>query len=354
MSALRCRWIQVVLVAVAVASLRVAQAQPYSTPVGCENCISDWYYVDHGGNTDYDCQASTYSDHDGTDYSLRRGNSAINDGNEVVAARAGVVTVASDGNFDQCTACGGAGCGFDTPGGGFSNYVVIDHGDPPPECPSGSFELWTCTEDGGDRRRCIDGVDSTEACVWGCIAGEQGTDDVCAPPPDEDDDGSRGDTDCDDTRADVHPGALEVCGDAVDQDCSGDDEECPPTTSSAETTVATSTTGGEATSSQPPATTSDMTAGTGGQTSASGIHGTTGADSVVTGSGSVAQGASSGGAAAISTQLTTDGAAADAETRVESGCGCRLGSSALQASRAGWFALLLAAGRRRRRAFLNR
>lgn len=33
--------------------------------------------------------------------------------------------------------------------------------------------------------------------------------------------------DCDDADALVFPGAKEVCGDEVDQDCSGDDEVCP-------------------------------------------------------------------------------------------------------------------------------
>jgi hypothetical protein len=34
------------------------------------------------------------------------------------------------------------------------------------------------------------------------------------------------DTDCDDTDASVNPGAVEICGDGIDQDCSGADEVC--------------------------------------------------------------------------------------------------------------------------------
>jgi hypothetical protein len=34
-------------------------------------------------------------------------------------------------------------------------------------------------------------------------------------------------TDCDDSQASVHPGAEEICGDGIDQDCSGEDEVCP-------------------------------------------------------------------------------------------------------------------------------
>lgn len=35
-----------------------------------------------------------------------------------------------------------------------------------------------------------------------------------------------GGDDCDDERSDVHPGAVEVCGDGIDQDCSGADLPC--------------------------------------------------------------------------------------------------------------------------------
>ncbi|MBI3757503.1 MAG: putative metal-binding motif-containing protein, partial [Deltaproteobacteria bacterium] len=37
-------------------------------------------------------------------------------------------------------------------------------------------------------------------------------------------------TDCNDTNAAVHPGAAEVCGDGIDQDCNGADAVCVPTT----------------------------------------------------------------------------------------------------------------------------
>lgn len=429
------------LMGVALTSLQVARAQPYSSPVGCDDCISDWYYVDHGNTTDYNCQASTYPDHDGTDYSLRRGNAAINDGNEVLAARAGVVIVASDGNFDQCTACGGSGCGFNTPGGGFSNYVVIDHGDQdttyghmrngsimvqvgdsvacgqvighigssgcstgahlhfqprpkggrydvdpldpfegpcsptspslwheqgphrglpghaceveaPPECPLDSFELWTCTDDGGGRRRCIDGVDSTETCPWGCTSAAEGVDDTCALPPDADDDGSRVDTDCDDTDPGVHPGAVDVCGDGSDQDCSGSDEECSaPADSSATTGDATgdsTTTGSSATSSSATATSDNTTAAVGGVPGVT-ASATGGPSSALTTSSTTGSGASSGGAAASTTQATLDRAAT-----AEPGCSCRVAGASSRGNRALLFALVSIAGlalRRGRRYF---
>lgn len=49
------------------------------------------------------------------------------------------------------------------------------------------------------------------------------------PPPvaaDADGDGATADTDCDDASASVHPGATEVCGDAIDQDCDTIDPAC--------------------------------------------------------------------------------------------------------------------------------
>jgi len=434
MSAASVRLSGIALALAALTNFQVAKAQPYSTPVGCDNCISDWYYVDYGDRTDYNCESSTYANHDGTDFSLRGGNNAIENGNEVVAARAGVVTVASDGNFDHCTACGGSGCGTNTPGGGFANYVVIDHGDQdttyghmrsgsilvqvgdsvacgqvighigsagcstgahlhfqprpkggrydqdpldpfegpcsatspslwqeqgphrgmpgqtcedeplPPECPADSFEVWTCSEDGSSRQRCIDGVDSTEACAWGCTPMDDGTDDVCALPPDEDEDGSRADTDCDETRGDVHPGALEVCGDAVDQDCSGSDEECPAMTDSAEATVetvGTTITNGGNTS----ANGSQSLTGTGTGTTGA----TTGSGSALTTSSVAGPAASSGGTGSNTSESTTDNTTAPGAARAEAGCSCRFGGSSSGERRTPWLVLVVAASLVRRR-----
>ncbi|MCB9665036.1 MAG: putative metal-binding motif-containing protein [Alphaproteobacteria bacterium] len=49
-------------------------------------------------------------------------------------------------------------------------------------------------------------------------------------PIDVDSDGFPAGADCDDLDATVFPGAPEVCGDGIDQDCSGGDVPCPPPT----------------------------------------------------------------------------------------------------------------------------
>lgn len=405
----------------------LAQAQAFSTPVGCDGCINYWYYVDHGGVTDYDCGSATYADHNGSDYSLRGGNQSIDDGNDVIAAAAGIVVEASDGNFDHCTQCGGSGCGLNTPGGGFSNYVVIDHGSydttyghmrtgsvsvqvgdsvecgqvigqigsagcstgahlhfqprpaggsytrnpldpyegdcspteasmwaeqgpyrglpgficddvpPPPACPDDTYEIWTCTEDGQSRRRCIDGIDSTELCEFGCTPMPTGSDDVCALPADADGDGVRADTDCDDARADVHPGALETCGDDVDQDCTGSDEPCAVsgdvTTTTDEATAAGGASSIGMTSSATSVTSTDSTVSSSATIAASSM-------------GSITTSSSTGGAAPVTTQSSSpsgDPALAHAPP-VESGCACRFDVSETEAPYGLAPLLLLGAG----------
>lgn len=88
-----------------------------------------------------------------------------------------------------------------------------------PACPADLDEAWRC--DGDGRARCVAGAFEREVCGGGCRDG------ACADVPrDADGDGHHDDVDCDDARVDVHPGAAEVCGDGIDQDCDGDDLPC--------------------------------------------------------------------------------------------------------------------------------
>ena len=118
------------LVCVLVLSAAVAEAQNFSRPTACSGCIGNWYYFDRdsgGGTQDWNCGASTYDGHRGSDFSLVGGNAAIATGYDVVAVADGVVESAQDGHYDRCTACGGSGCGTSF-GYGYGNHLVINHG----------------------------------------------------------------------------------------------------------------------------------------------------------------------------------------------------------------------------------
>ncbi len=106
--------------------------------------------------------------------------------------------------------------------------ATCDGSPPPPVCPAGTYDIWTCDSAHTQRRRCLGGADMIEPCPYGCESRPTGVDDVCTSPPDADGDGSPADVDCNDGDASVHPGATDVCGDGVDQDCVGGDASCTP------------------------------------------------------------------------------------------------------------------------------
>lgn len=86
------------------------------------------------------------------------------------------------------------------------------------ECDPGQ----TCDPDRG----CVGGAtpcSGDEDCTdeSGCTIGRCDGDRCAWEPVDGDQDGSARCDDCDDARADVHPGAAEVCGNGADDDCNG-------------------------------------------------------------------------------------------------------------------------------------
>ncbi|MCO4772137.1 MAG: peptidoglycan DD-metalloendopeptidase family protein, partial [Deltaproteobacteria bacterium] len=77
-------------------------------------------YKDQGAR-DWACGSIYYSGHGGFDIGVG-GFPGMDAGRDLVAAADGTVTVAIDGFFDRCTTANCPG------GGGFGNYVAIDHG----------------------------------------------------------------------------------------------------------------------------------------------------------------------------------------------------------------------------------
>ncbi len=79
-------------------------------------------YFDQGGTTDWACSDLTYSGHRGSDFGVGSWT-GMEEGREIVAAAAGVVTATNDGVADDCSTgdCDG--------GGGYGNYVWLQHPD---------------------------------------------------------------------------------------------------------------------------------------------------------------------------------------------------------------------------------
>jgi len=106
----------------------------------------------------------------------------------------------------------------------------------------------------GEDEECPEDPDTGGDTGEGDTGSEGDTGDTGEPDTDLDSDGDgyASTTDCDDGDSESYPGAEEVCGDSIDQDCDGEDEECEDTgsgdTGSGEDT---GDTGGTDTGSEP-------------------------------------------------------------------------------------------------------
>ncbi len=78
-------------------------------------------YFDHSGK-DWNCGTKRYGGHRGSDYGCGSW-SGMSAGRDIVAAAAGKVVYAHDGEYDKCSTgkCSG--------GSGFGNYVKLQHAD---------------------------------------------------------------------------------------------------------------------------------------------------------------------------------------------------------------------------------
>ncbi len=116
----------VVLLSLAVAGPAAAQTLfrlPLSTASGqCTGTrcyVTAYYDLNRGsGLRDWACGTKTYNNHSGTDIGVG-GFAGMDAGRPVLAAAAGTVVAAHDGEFDRCTT---GGCGT-------ANYVKVKHAD---------------------------------------------------------------------------------------------------------------------------------------------------------------------------------------------------------------------------------
>jgi len=84
----------------------------------------------------------------------------------------------------------------------------------------------TCNGDCNDNNTGIN-PGAAEICGNGVDENCDGVDDVCSPV-DADGDGFSVDEDCNDNNAGINPNAAEICGNGVDENCDGVDDVCPP------------------------------------------------------------------------------------------------------------------------------
>ncbi|MFK7928164.1 MAG: MopE-related protein [Myxococcota bacterium] len=203
-------------------------------------------YFDHSGR-DWACGSIRYSGHTGSDYGVG-GFAGMDAGRTIVAAVEGRVLATHDGEFDRCTSGSCAG------GGGCGNYVQIRN-------PDGKvliychMKQWSVAVRAGQNVSCGQALGQVGSSGWSTgphlhlgVKSASGArvdpfDGPCSGPPtywtsqgphggrpgrtcqtrDADGDGYNADRDCNDNDRTVNPGAIEICDDGKDNDCTGGD-----------------------------------------------------------------------------------------------------------------------------------
>jgi MYXO-CTERM domain-containing protein len=150
--------------------------------------------------------------------------------------------------YADCDADSATGCevslGSDADCATCGDDCTDDYANAAGACVAGACSMGDCQAGFGDCDQvaatgCEAALNTTDhcgACETACAAGEFCIDDgsgwICSSDcPDADADGyadsACGGNDCDDSNATVHPGASEVCGDGIDQNCNAlTDEGC--------------------------------------------------------------------------------------------------------------------------------
>ena len=141
---MRAAWLALAAAALVAPSLASAQ---YSMPTTLEDAPNFYptAYKDQGGQ-DWACGSIYYSGHNGTDIGVG-GFPGMDAGQDIVAAADGTVSYSVDGFFDRCTTGGCPG------GGGFGNYVKIDHADGS-STYYGHLRQWSVQVETGDEVTC--------------------------------------------------------------------------------------------------------------------------------------------------------------------------------------------------------